>query len=99
MTSISAKNSTQFDWSGELNKTVTHSLVTTFGLDFLLFEDKKGGDVNTIHNVRQGVWATDEARRAFENREVYDSRAYHQDVNYIQRGRDDKVKQQAGELV
>lgn len=99
MTSISAKNSTQFDWLGELNKTVTHSLVTTFSLDFLLFEDKKGGDVNTIHNVRQGVWATDEARQAFENREMYDSCAYHQDVNYIQRGRDDKVKQQAGELV
>lgn len=37
----------------ELNKTVTKSLVTTFGLDFLLFEDKKGGDVATIHNVRQ----------------------------------------------
>lgn len=99
MTSSAAKNSTQFDWSGELNKTVTHSLVTTFGLDFLLFEDKKGGDVDTIHNVRQGVWATDEARRAFENREVYDSHAYHQDINYIQRGRADKTKQQAGELV
>ncbi|MFW1378047.1 hypothetical protein ACEV7K_22790, partial [Vibrio parahaemolyticus] len=26
---------------------------TTFGLDFLLFEDKKGGDVATVHNVRQ----------------------------------------------
>lgn len=78
-----AKNSTQFDWSGELNKTVTHSLVTTFGLDFLLFEDKKGGDVDTIHNVRQGVWATDEARRAFENREDYKQIKLDKDGNVV----------------
>ena len=83
MSSISAKNSTQFDWSGELNKTVTHSLVTTFGLDFLLFEDKKGGDVDTIHNVRQGVWATDEARRAFENREDYKQIKLDKDGNVV----------------
>ncbi|MGB6293870.1 MAG: ATPase [Vibrio anguillarum] len=37
----------------ELNKTITTSLVTTFGLDFLLFEDKKGGEVATVNNVRQ----------------------------------------------
>jgi hypothetical protein len=47
-----------FDWSDEINQVVTKSLVTTFGLDFLLFEDKKGGDVDTINNVRQGIWAT-----------------------------------------
>lgn len=32
-----------FDWSGELHKTVVHSLTTTFGLDFLLLEDKAEG--------------------------------------------------------
>ncbi len=36
----------------ELNKTVVQSLVSSFALDFLLFDDKKGGEVATVHNVR-----------------------------------------------
>lgn len=47
-----------FQLTDELNKTITNSLITTFGLDFLLFEDKKGGDVATIHNARQHQKAT-----------------------------------------
>ena len=42
-----------FDWTKELHQTMVHSLSTSFGLDFLLFEDKKGGDVDTIHKVRE----------------------------------------------
>jgi len=45
-----------FPWTVELEKTVINSLVTSFGLDFLLFKDQKGGDVNTIHNVRNGLY-------------------------------------------
>lgn len=60
-----------FDWSKEINQVVTKSLVTTFGLDFLLFEDKKGGDVDTIHNVRQGVWATEQEKQNYESRGEY----------------------------
>ncbi len=33
---------------------IIESLVTSFGLDFLL-KDQHGGDVDTIHNVRQLV--------------------------------------------
>ncbi|NAR49378.1 DNA repair protein [Acinetobacter haemolyticus] len=87
-----------FDWSKEINEMVTKSLVTTFGLDFLLFEDKKGGDIDTIHNVRQGIWATKKEKKNYEQREEYDSRAYHQDENYIQKGRNDKTLQQDGKL-
>jgi hypothetical protein len=91
-------STTEYDWLGEVGKSVTHSLVTTFGLDFLLLEDKKGGDVDTIHNVRKGIWATDIEKEKYENREKYDSDSYHKDKNYIARGRDDKNIQQAGEL-
>lgn len=42
-----------FDWSGELHKNMVHSLSTAFGLDFLLFQDKKGGDVDTVHKMRE----------------------------------------------
>jgi len=87
-----------FDWSDEINQVVTKSLVTTFGLDFLLFEDKKGGDVDTINNVRQGIWVTEAEKKKYENREKYDSTAYHQHHNYIQKGRNDKQAQENGAL-
>lgn len=87
-----------FDWSDEINQVVTKSLVTTFGLDFLLFEDKKGGDVDTINNVRQGIWVTEAEKTKYENREKYDSTAYHQHHNYIQKGRNDKHAQENGTL-
>lgn len=89
----------KFDFTDELHKTMIHSLVTTFGLDFLLFEDKKGGDVDTIHNVRQGIWATEEARQAYNSRGAYNGHEYHQHSNYIARGREDKKKQQDGRLM
>lgn len=91
-------SSKTFDWSDEINQVVTKSLVTTFGLDFLLFEDKKGGDVDTIQNVRQDIWATEAEKIKYENREKYDSAAYHQHHNYIQKGRNDKQAQENGTL-
>lgn len=87
-----------FDWMAELEKTVVSSLATSFGLDFLLFEDKVGGNVDTIHNVRQGVWATDKERQAYDNRGDYDSDAYHKHDTYKETGRRDKQAQQDGKL-
>ncbi|WP_439259256.1 DNA repair protein [Lonepinella sp. BR2930] len=94
----------EFDFLPELEKTVVNSLVTSFGLDFLLFQDKKGGDVDTIHNAR--AWAngdkeigmSDEFKQAYENRGEYDSHAYHQHKDYIATGKKDKQARQSGEL-
>lgn len=61
----------EFDWSKEVNQVITKSLVTTFGLDFLLLEDKKGGDVDTVHNVRQGVWATEKEKQVYDKKGDY----------------------------
>lgn len=88
----------QFDWLGELEKTTTHSLITTFGLDFLLVQDKHGGNVDTIHNVRNDIWATDKEKQAYEHRGKYDSNAYHSDKNYIARGKKDSQSQKDGTL-
>lgn len=66
---------------------IVQSLITSFGLDFI--QDQYGGDVDTIHNVRQigkdpkmhyknAQNATDYAKRG-----AYDSRKYHQDPRYI----------------
>ena len=89
---------TNYPWAKELEKTVINSLVTSFGLDFLLFKDKVGGDVDTIHNVRQNIWATENEKKAYEQRGAYDSTAYHTHTNYKETGARDKALQQAGQL-
>lgn len=66
-----------FDWNEELHKAVVKSLVTSFGLDFLLLEDKKGGDVDTIHNVRQyqkgesDIHVSEQSKNDYKNRGDY----------------------------
>ncbi len=87
-----------FPWAEELEKTVINSLVTSFGLDFLLFKDQKGGEVDTIHNVRNGVWATATEQQRYEQRGEYDSTPYHQHANYITTGQQDKTQHTAGTL-
>jgi len=87
-----------FPWAEELEKTIITSLTTSFGLDFLLFKDKQGGEVDTIHNVRNGVWATDAEKQRFEQRGEYDSTPYHRHANYVATGQKDKASQAAGTL-
>lgn len=87
-----------FNWVTELEKTVVNSLVTSFGLDFLLFEDKIGGNVDTIHNARQGVWATEGEKKRYEQRDKYDSHPYHTHENYINTGKQDKPIHRDGGL-
>lgn len=88
----------KYPWTDELERTVVTSLVTSFGLDFLLFKDQTGGNVNTIHNVRQGVWATESERQKFEQRGEYKSKDYHTHPNYKATGDRDKASQQGGNL-
>lgn len=88
----------EFNWTKELEKTVVLSLVTSFGLDFLLFKDKKGGDIDTVHNARQGIYATEQERQRFESQQKYDSHQYHSHKNYIEHGRNDKAMHQNGVL-
>lgn len=88
-----------FDWGEELHQTVVKSFATSFGLDFLLIEDKVGGDIDTIHNARHQVYATDKERETFANRGDYDSTAYHHHENYIAINREGKAKREAGTLM
>ena len=87
-----------YPWAKELEKTVVNSLTTTFGLDFLLFKDKVGGDVDTIQNVRKNIYATDASRQKYEQRGDYDSTAYHSHKNFIETGRREKAAHQSGNL-
>ncbi len=91
-------NVEKFDWTEELHQTMVKSLVTSFGLDFLLLNDRKGGDVDTIHNVRNGIYATEAERQRYEGRGDYDSHHYHSHENYIATAREGKRAHQAGTL-
>jgi hypothetical protein len=62
------------------------------------FQDQLGGNVDTVHNVRSGVWATTAERQNFEQRGAYDSDAYHRHENYKATGQRDKSSQAAGTL-
>lgn len=92
------KSAENYPWIQELEKTVVNSLTTTFGLDFLLFKDKLGGDIDTIHNVRKNIYATEDSRQKYEQRGNYDSTAYHTHKNYIETGRREKSAHQSGNL-
>lgn len=103
----------EFDWVGELHQTMVKSLATSFGLDFLLFQDKRGGNVDTVHKVReyqkelQKNGKTDihvskeisvQLTSDGKNAVRYDSHAYHADDRYIKRGQQDKKLQDQGQL-
>ena len=87
-----------YPWAEELERTVVHSLATSFGLDFLLFKDKEGGQVDTVRNVRKGVYASEAERVNYEQRGAYSSQDYHKDRRFIERGRADARRQAAGRL-
>lgn len=63
---------------------VLSSIVGPFGLGTVVAAyDKTGGNVDTVHNARSAVYATEKARAEYDNRGEYDSDAYHQHENYI----------------
>ncbi|MCX7694307.1 MAG: hypothetical protein N2Z71_01135 [Caloramator sp.] len=58
----------------EYKKVVFNSLITSFGLDFLLFKDIDGGNVQTVHNFENGIYANEKFRERGErqyNRDDY----------------------------
>lgn len=66
----------------EYERVILQSLVTSFGLDFLV-HDKRGGDVDTVHSVREtGTFKNQAYARKYEAREKYSSLDYHNDDSY-----------------
>lgn len=72
----------------EYERVIMQSLITSFGLDFLV-HDQHGGDVDTIHNVREigkdpnMKYKNEQNQADYANRGEYDTYAYHQDPRYI----------------
>lgn len=90
----------------QYERVLVESLITSFGLNFLIV-DRHGGDVDTIHNVRQiGIdpqmekgYKNENNRAAYEGRGEYDSAKYHSASGYIDRNKKLKEQKQSGMLV
>ncbi len=87
----------------QYERVIVESLITTFGLDFLV-RDQHGGDVDTLHNVRQideddqMTYKSAQNQQAYEQRGEYSYDAYHgKNENYRKMTGDArKAAQQAG---
>ncbi|MGH8386777.1 MAG: hypothetical protein ACRESJ_14990 [Pseudomonas sp.] len=84
----------------ETRQSTLQSVAVTFGVGKILSAyDKAGGSVDTIHNARAGVYATDEAQKAYLDRGEYNTYDYHQkDQRYAETNRKATKDRLAGNL-
>ncbi|MBR5966385.1 MAG: hypothetical protein IK015_09765 [Treponema sp.] len=87
----------------QYERVIVQALATSFGLDFLV-NDRYGGDVDTIHNVReigkapQMTYKNSQNATDYENRGDYNSTEYHSDENYRTINAKASAKKKAGDL-
>lgn len=87
----------------EYERIVIESLISSFGLDFII-NDRYGGDVDTIHNV-QNIgkdpnlhYKNSLNEKRYNERGEYNSRDYHQHSTYIETNRKFSFLRKKGEL-
>lgn len=88
----------------QYEKVIIESLITSFGLDFIV-KDRHGGDVDTIHNVRKigtdekMTYKNSENEKDYDTKENYDSHSYHSHPNYISSNKKISQKKKDGVLI
>lgn len=88
----------------QYERVLVESLISSFGLDFLI-QDRHGGDVDTIYNVRQigqdeqMTYKNSKNEQDYKNRGVYNSAEYHKHANYIAKNKEVSEQRKAGILV
>lgn len=84
----------------DCKSSVLDSIIKPFGIAGFLFEDKLGGNVDTIHNVRntderynngQGIYATEENKKRYDERPEYKYIDYHDDNENYKKHREDII--------
>ena len=79
---------------------VINAIVTPFGLGKIVAQwDKEGGNVCTINNVRQGVYASDAEKKKYEERGEYNPDEYHRHEKYIEKNAKISELKKKGELI
>lgn len=83
----------------ETRRGIISSIAVPFGLGKIIsIYDKTGGNVNTIHNAREGTYATDDEKQRYNDRGDYNSRDYHGHKDYKKKNREDSKLQDEGKL-
>lgn len=81
-------------------KEAISNIIGPLGLgSFMSLYDKLGGNVDTIFNVRRGIYATDKERQRYKNRDKYDKNKYHSSDSYRNHNAQMKEKRKKGELI
>lgn len=84
----------------QYERVVIQSLITSFGLDILVC-DQHGGDVDTIHNVRQidkdeqMQYKNKRNDEAYSNRGIYDGITYHKGGKFQQKKHEERERWQS----
>ena len=87
------------DCFDSVQKNVLSSIINPLGLGSIVAAyDKVGGNVDTIHNVRQGIYATKEEQERYDQRDDYDSYKYHSDKKFIAVNRELSAQKKDGNL-
>ncbi|MFZ3191875.1 MAG: hypothetical protein WA154_01555 [Moraxellaceae bacterium] len=85
----------------QYERVVFETFIKTFGLDFILVKDRRGGDVDTLHTVRDPTvtdYASSDNQAAYDNRGEYNSHEYHSHPNYIGKNRANSEALKQGNL-
>jgi hypothetical protein len=83
----------------EQRDVLLHTVVDRFALGGIMAKgDKDGGNVDTVHNAREGVYATKMEQERYANNPEYDSHEYHGDSRYIEKNRQGSEAKKNGVL-
>lgn len=74
------------------------TIIRPLGIGRVLFDDKDGGNVDTTHNVRKGVYATGREQNTYKNRGEYNSDTIHKSKTYIKTNKDVSEQKKLGNL-
>ena len=85
----------------DCKNSVLDNIIRPFGIAKYIVAkyDKNGGNVDTIHNARANIYATDKEELKGENIPEYNSSDYHSDIRYINKNREGKEKKDNNQLV
>lgn len=84
----------------ETKRGVISSIAGPFGLGKIISAyDKTGGNVDTVHNARAGVYATQEEKQRYDDRGEYNSSDYHGHKDYKDKNKVDSKLQDESMLV